>query len=338
MEAAATYPLREGLMRVWQIVVPGLLGLVLTGCRSDPEIAYLQRDNLNKQKKIEQLQYRVDELEEALGGGAPAEPGIIRSMPEPGTTESSRVGPARARTASPSLPPGGTNSQPETPGPGILHISPGMEVTPGEVPDRLKIPSDGPPPQPISPPADSSSGWPPQWGPAGGQPPVGPSAAVPADNRAVAQITLHPALTGGIGTSARPSDEGLLVVVEPRDFGGNLVNAPGDISVALLDPAMTGEQARLARWDFAAVETERMVRTGSQPGIHLRLPWTSTPAHDRLKVFVRYTTRDGRKLQAERLIAVALNGPPPAGREAPPDNDPAQTASRPQRPQWSPVR
>ena len=160
----------------------------------------------------------------------------------------------------------------------------------------------------------------------------------PADNSPVAQITLHPALTGGIGTGSRPGDEGLLVVVEPRDFGGNIVNAPGDISVALLDPALTGEQARLARWDFAAAETQGMIRTGSQPGIHLRLPWTSTPAHDRLKVFVRYTTRDGRKLQAERLIAVALNGPPPAMREALPDADPAQTASRPQRPQWSPVR
>ena len=60
-----------------------------------------------------------------------------------------------------------------------------------------------------------------------------------------------------------------------------------------------------------------MIRTGSQPGIHLRLPWTSTPAHDRLKVFVRYTTRDGRKLQTERLISVALDGPPPAPRHPP---------------------
>ena len=137
---------------------------------------------------------------------------------------------------------------------------------------------------------------------------------------------------------SRLGDKGLLVVVEPRDFGGNIVNAPGDISVALLDPALSGEQARLARWDFAAVETQGMIRTGSQPGIHLRLPWTATPAHDRLKVYVRYTTRDGRKLQAERLISVALNGPPPLQREAIPDADPAQTASRPQRPQWSPVR
>ena len=154
----------------------------------------------------------------------------------------------------------------------------------------------------------------------------------------MAQITLHPALTGGIGTGGRHGDEGLLVVVEPRDFGGNIVNAPGNISVALLDPALSGEQARLARWDFAAAETQGMIRTGSQPGIHLRLPWTSTPAHDRLKVFVRYTTRDGRKLQAERLIAVALNGPPPAGARTLPDADARADGLPPATPQWSPVR
>ena len=151
----------------------------------------------------------------------------------------------------------------------------------------------------------------------------------------VAQITLHPALTGGIGASDRRRDDGLLVVVEPRDFGGNIINAPGDISVALLDPALAGEQARLDRWDFPAAQTEGMIRTGQQQGIHLRLPWNSVPVHDRLKVFVRYTTRDGRKLQAERLISVALDGPPPARREAVPDAAPPQTASRPQ---WSPTR
>ncbi len=128
-----------------------------------------------------------------------------------------------------------------------------------------------------------------------------------------------------------------MVVVEPRDFGGNIVNVPGDISVALLDPALAGDEARLARWDFVAAETQGMIRTGSQPGIHLRLPWNSAPPHDRLKVFVRYTTRDGRKLQAERLISVALGGPPPE-RDVMLDSRAAETASRPQRPEWSPLR
>ena len=188
-----------------------------------------------------------------------------------------------------------------------------MEVPPGEVPERMKVP--GRPSRPVAA-GGPSSGGSSQWSPAGGQPLAGASA--PADNSPVAQITLHPALTGGIGTGGRPGDEGLLVVVEPRDFGGNIVNAPGNISVALLDPALTGEQAG---WRVGILPRRRpkgMIRTGSQPGIHLRLPWISTPAHDRLKVFVRYTTRDGRKLQAERLIGVALNGPPPARPRGPP--------------------
>ncbi|MGO9115389.1 MAG: hypothetical protein ACLP9L_39765 [Thermoguttaceae bacterium] len=329
-------------MRIWQVVVPSLFGLALAGCRNDPSIELLERDNFKKEQEIYRLRDENAELKDALSAAAPAQPNYLRGVPpgemppEPGTTEGSRSGPARTRPAPLFTPPGRTNSEPESPVPGGLNISPGLEVPPGEVPERLKVPGESAPPRPVLPPGGSNPGGSSQWNPAGGQPRTGN--LVLADNSSVAQITLHPALTGGIGVRNRPSDEGLFVVVEPRDFGGNIVNVPGEVSVALLDPALSGEQARLGRWDFAAAETQGMLRTGSQPGIHLRLPWTSTPAHDRLKVFVRYTTRDGRKLQAERLISVALDAPPLDPREPPPDADPAQTASRPQRPQWSPVR
>ena len=294
--------------RCWPIPdwpAPGFLWYKLSG---DP----------NKQRKIEQLQYRIEDLEEALNSAPPVQPGITRGVPPAARTmERDQSGPAMTYPAAPPFNPSkGIYSEPDVPRTDL----PQIKMEPGK----------------LIPPVSSSSGGSSQWSPAGGQPSAGISAR--SDNSSVAQITLHPALTGGIGTSGRSGDEGLLVVVEPRDFGGNIINAPGNISVALLDPALTGERARLARWDFAAAETQGMIRTGSQPGIHLRLPWTSTPAHDRLKVFVRYTTRDGRKLQAERLIGVALNGPQPAQYEDLPDAESAQTASRPQRPQWSPVR
>ena len=38
-------------MKVWQIVVPGICGLALAGCRSDPRIEWLERDNHNKMSK-----------------------------------------------------------------------------------------------------------------------------------------------------------------------------------------------------------------------------------------------------------------------------------------------
>ena len=329
-------------MKTWQIVVAGLLGLALAGCRNDPSVALLERDNFKKEQEINRLRYENEELKEALGTAAPVEPGGLRSLPagemprEPRTIDGGRSAPAGIRPAAPSTSPDRTYSEPDSPATGILRVSPGIEAPPGEVPERMKVPTDGGPPRPALPPGGPASGGSSQWSPASGQPL--PGLATPAESSPVAQITLHPALTGGIGTDSRVGDEGLLVVVEPRDFGGNIINTSGEINVALLDPALSGAQARLARWDFTAAQTEGMIRTGSQPGIHLQLPWKSTPAHDRLKVFVRYTTRDGRKLQAERLISVALNGPPPAPREAVPPAESTQTASRPQRPQWSPVR
>jgi hypothetical protein len=315
-------------MKIWQIVVPGLLGLILAGCQTDPSIALLERDNFKKEQEINRLTYENQELKEALEAVAPAERTARprELLPEPGAADRSRTAPPATRPGASVAPPARSYAEPDAPAAGGFHVSPGTEVPSGEVPDRMRVPGESAP-RAVSP---GGSQWtPPDNRPVGGL-------ALP-DNNSVAQITLHPALTGGIGTGSRPGDEGLMVVVEPRDFGGNIVNVPGDISVALLDPALAGDEARLARWDFVAAETQGMIRTGSQPGIHLRLPWNSAPPHDRLKVFVRYTTRDGRKLQAERLISVALGGPPPE-RDVMLDSRAAETASRPQRPEWSPLR
>ncbi len=338
-------------MKTWHIVVPALLGLALAGCRNDPSVELLERDNFKKEQEIYRLRDENAELKATVSAAAPAQPGYLRNVPpremptgemppEPGTREGSSSTVPRTRPGRPSTSPGPTIPEPETSAPGGLNISPGLVAPPGQIPDRLKVPGENSP-RPIPPSGGptlgrSSTNSSTQWTPPGSQPRDGNSVA--ADNRQVAQITLHPALTGGVGTGSRTGDEGLLVVVEPRDFSGKIINAPGDMSVALLDPALSGDQARLGRWDFAAAQTQGMLRSGSQPGIHARLPWKSSPAHDRLKVFVRYTTSDGRKLQAERLISVALDGPAPAPREALPDPAPAETASRPQRPQWSPVR
>ena len=130
-------------MKIWQIVVPGLLGLALAGCRNDPSVALLERDNFKKEQEINRLRYENQELKEALSAAAPAEPGITRGVPpremppEPGTTGGSRSGPAGNYSAPPFTSPGRSNSGPELRGPSGLDISPGTEVPPGEVPDRI---------------------------------------------------------------------------------------------------------------------------------------------------------------------------------------------------------
>jgi hypothetical protein len=161
-----------------------------------------------------------------------------------------------------------------------------------------------------------------------------------ADSRQVASIAIDRALTGGVSADGIPGDQGLLVVVEPRDRAGRTVDAPAEISIVLLDPALKdrdGTALRVARWDFTAAETAALFRrNGARKTIHLTTPWLGDPpAHGNLHLFVRYVTGDGRKLQADTPVVVAL--PSDATRRA---SQVAQETSsvRTRRPTWSPDR
>ena len=130
------------------------------------------------------------------------------------------------------------------------------------------------------------------------------------DSRRVAAIALNRSLTGGINTGQSPGDQGLLVVVEPRDHAGRTLDAPAEMAVVVLDPALKGDAMRVARWDFSAAEIAAMFRrTGAREAIHITTTWPGDPpVHDKLRLFVRYVTADGRKLQADMPIEVALPG------------------------------
>jgi len=130
--------------------------------------------------------------------------------------------------------------------------------------------------------------------------------ACEADNTQVAAITLNDRLTGGYDLDRRAGHEGIITVIEPRDGDGRLVPAAAPVSVALLDPALPGDSARVARWDLTADEiAQRYRKTPLSEGIHLELVWPrALPIHSRLHLFVRYVTDDGRKLQGDREIEI----------------------------------
>lgn len=131
---------------------------------------------------------------------------------------------------------------------------------------------------------------------------------VRADNHRVDHITLNRALSGGYDRDARFGDAGVTVLVEPRDVQGQLAPAAGPISVVVLDRGRSGDAARVARWDFTAEQTATLYRkTPYGEGIYLEMPWPgSPPDRNRLHMFVRYTTKDGRNLEASRELDVAL--------------------------------
>jgi hypothetical protein len=326
-------------MTTWHLAAVGGILLLLSGCRTDPEITRLERENFYKQREIEHLRWQVEDLQDTLGPrGGPCEGANWRAAaPTPRTLSQPgpRLGPAGDGTPSTVVPrtlsaPGTVTPSEKTP---RLNVSPGQPLPAGQVPETL-IPS-------------SDRG----------------GSIRPADNSRVAQITLNQSAMGAGGDDRRGGSQAMTLLIEPRDLAGNLLVVPGDVSVALLDPGAAGGAAPLARWDFRAAQTAGMLQPGPSGGIRLDLPWPvlpTAPDHAdqrqpslrdgaRVRLLVRYTTRDGRKLQTEQPIDLTMTdrndswrpggGDSPASSEA----EAPRTAARPsegplQRPVWSPER
>lgn len=129
-------------------------------------------------------------------------------------------------------------------------------------------------------------------------------------DRVVTQMSLNPKLTGGYNADDKPGDDGVMVVIEPQNETGQYVDSPGPVSVVLLDPAYTGKQAFVGRWDFDTTDSAKYLqRTLLGKGVHLKLPWTEgKPEHEALQLHVRYTTEQGEILQQKKDIHVDLRG------------------------------
>jgi hypothetical protein len=299
----------EVVMKTWHFAVLGLMLSVFAGCRTDPAIPILERELRLKEDEIYRLRATVDELQE-----------------ENAQTDRRRSsGASDSRTSDGPKPPAmELPSQPTDKVPESLKTPAGMKLPPElEVPEGIEGPSKPSPSRKESQPLTRESQ---ADGPSLGMSPPGTAArpprvlpvsredAVPmtpsSDNRRVVSIALNRTMTGGIGAEDRSGDSGLLVVVEPRDREGRSVDAPAAMCVVVLDPAAQGEAVRVARWDFSAAETTAMFRrSGSTAAIHLTMTWPhGPPKHNNLRLFVRYMTADGRKLQAEQAIEVALPG------------------------------
>ncbi len=138
-----------------------------------------------------------------------------------------------------------------------------------------------------------------------------PQIVDPVHDLEVTEITLNKMLTGGMNRDKRHGDEGVMVVVEPRNPKNQIVEAFGDISIVVLDPALEGEAARVARWDITSQELEHRFRNRQLGrGFQLLLPWPGDPPqHSTLHLFVRFVAADGRKLIVDRPLEIE----PPGG-------------------------
>lgn len=303
-------------MNAWYFVAAVLLAIAATGCRSNISQELLEQELRMQEDKIYEQQGMIEEYQAQLESCRRENQTLLKSAP---VVTSPRVE-SRRKGHSPlesemSLPDVQVPGEPAPPYDGPPLISPPDP----DVPEGEHIRDDGrsSPPNVQLPSSSTTPGdrmQLPEYE-------LQNDEEMPVDDRTAAddvvtQITLNRKLTGGHNADGEPGDDGLMVVVEPLDASGQLLEIPAPVSVVVLDPAQEGEAARVARWDFTAEEAaEHIKRTPMGDGLHFELRWPHSPPVNReLNLYVRYTTPEGKKLQVEKKVEINL----PGGAEADP--------------------
>jgi hypothetical protein len=165
---------------------------------------------------------------------------------------------------------------------------------PGIVPPKLQQPSEALP-APVSPtPANKSSA---------------PELLPEPEDKKVSALYIDPHHTRGLDLDRQSGDDGLRVVIEPRNSTGQFVPTTGKVSVVVLDPSRPGEAARLGRWEFDADVVRYQLRLSGKRNIPLELPWTGPkPQSSKVTMFVRLETESGEQVEASRDVNVLLPG------------------------------
>ena len=119
-------------------------------------------------------------------------------------------------------------------------------------------------------------------------------------------------VTGGLDLDGKPGDDGLRVVLQPKDGQGDVVKRAGALEIELFDLAIDAGERRLGKWEFTVDQAAKEWVSGllGVSGYSLQLPWPEgkVPEHDHLTIAVRMTTLDGRPLTAQKDITVQLPG------------------------------
>jgi hypothetical protein len=121
--------------------------------------------------------------------------------------------------------------------------------------------------------------------------------------------------TGGTDDDGVPGDDGLQVVIEPRDGDGHAIKAGGVLYVEAVEITPEGLKAPLSTWELSPDQLRRTWRSGLlSSGYHVALPWKAWPSSEKVRVVARLTLDDGRAFEADRDVTIRLT--PAAKRKA----------------------
>jgi hypothetical protein len=113
--------------------------------------------------------------------------------------------------------------------------------------------------------------------------------------------------TGGIDEDKVAGDEGIMVVVVPRDIDGSAIKAPGTLRVMALEIMPEGTKVPLSAWDVSANQLRQTWRSGLlSTGYHVTLPWQTLPRTEKLRIVAQFQPLEGGVFEAERDVVIRL--------------------------------
>ena len=135
-----------------------------------------------------------------------------------------------------------------------------------------------------------------------------PMPAAPTDHRIV-EIAFHPTMCRGHNFDEAPGDDGLYLVVTPRNKQGEPINQSGDLTI-VVEETIEGKATRIAAWEIGSKElSEYLEPIGTSQGYHLSLPWQKpAPASTAVQVFVKFEAEDGRTMVNRREVSLRRPG------------------------------
>jgi hypothetical protein len=118
----------------------------------------------------------------------------------------------------------------------------------------------------------------------------------PIEDRCVVGIEFHPTLCRGINLDNQPGDDGLYLVITPKNQLGQTLNEECKLTI-VAEETIDDKSVRISAWNIDPAEMKEYLEPiGASQGYHLRLPWQeNTPTGRTIQVFVKCEFEDGRK-------------------------------------------
>lgn len=141
--------------------------------------------------------------------------------------------------------------------------------------------------------------------------PVG--ATTPEDPR-VREIDFHPTLCRGLNLDGKPGDEGLYLVLVPRNASQQFVATAGTLTIVAEETSRDGEPVRVGRWEMSDEQLQDLLEPiGAAQGFHVKLPWQGKiPATSSIDVYVRFACTDGTTMVNRKQIHLRTSNTAPS--------------------------